>query len=110
MIKDNIFTELNNRAHCELILSEGEDVYLPEPSSRYISLRRLLSRSHICEYMVESKHDRKIEVELNCSESQGYNFTPKSGKAVRLLDSGQRELIMKLIPMEKVESKDLILK
>ena len=57
--------------------------------------------------MIENRHDRKIEVEFDCNESTGYFFVPKSGKITMILDSGQKEFIMKLIPFEKSELKDL---
>jgi hypothetical protein len=65
-------------------------------------------KCHIVEYMVENKHDRKIEVEFDCNESMGYYFVPKSGKLTIVLDSGQKEFIMKLIPYDKSEIKDLV--
>lgn len=37
-------------------------------------------------------------MELDCSASIGYIFNPPSGKAMRQLDSGQREYVMKLMP------------
>lgn len=57
--------------------------------------------------MIENRHDRKIEVEFDCHESTGYFFVPKSGKVTMILDSGQKEYIMKLIPFDKSELKDL---
>ena len=57
--------------------------------------------------MVENSHERKIEIELDCSASVGYSFVPKSGKISCTLDSGQKEFVMKLIPFEKMEVKDL---
>ena len=59
------------------------------------------SNCKIIEYMLENKHDRKIEIELDCSQSMGYYFVPKSGKVKVVLDSGQKQFIMKLIPFEK---------
>ena len=59
--------------------------------------------------MVENRHDRKIEVELDCNDSSGYYFVPKNGKVANLqLESGQKEFIMKLIPFEKSEIKELV--
>jgi hypothetical protein len=58
--------------------------------------------------MVENRHDRKIEVEFDCNDSSGYYFVPKSGRVTLVLDSGQKEFIMKLIPFEKSEVKELV--
>jgi hypothetical protein len=58
--------------------------------------------------MVENKHDRKIEIELDCTQSMGYFFVPKTGKVKVVLDSGQKQFIMKLIPFEKSELGDLV--
>lgn len=38
----------------------------------------------------------------------GYYFVPKSGRVKVVLDSGQKQFIMKLIPYEKSETVDLI--
>ena len=46
-------------------------------------------------------------MELDCSASLGYYFVRKSGKVRVVLDSGQRQFIMKLIPFEKSEAVDL---
>ena len=70
-------------------------------------MKLLKSNPKIIEYMVENKHDRKIEVELDCSASLGYYFFPKAGKVKVVLDSGQKQFIMKLIPFEKSEAVDL---
>lgn len=58
--------------------------------------------------MVENRHDRKVQIEFDCTESSGYYFVPKSGKVTLVLDSGQKEFIMKLIPFEKSEIKELV--
>ena len=58
--------------------------------------------------MAENRHDRKIEIELDCSQSMGYEFMPRSGIVKVVLDSGQKQYIMKLIPFEKSESVDLV--
>ena len=44
---------------------------------------------------------------MDCSASLGYYFVPRSGKIRVVLDSGQRQFIMKLIPFEKSEAVDL---
>jgi hypothetical protein len=38
----------------------------------------------------------------------GYYFVPRSGKVTVVLDSGQKEFVMKMIPYEKSEIKDLV--
>jgi hypothetical protein len=108
LIKSNIGTEYNNRAHCELINKLGQDLPLQNKQyEKFARLKYFKGKSHIVEYMVENRHDRKIEVEFDCNESSGYYFVPKSGKATLVLDSGQKEFIMKLIPFEKSEVKEL---
>ena len=74
---------------------------------KYAKVKFLKSRSHIVEYMVENKHDRKIEIDFECTESIGYYFVPSTGRVTLTLDSGQKLFLMKLIPYEKSEVKDL---
>ncbi len=58
--------------------------------------------------MFENRHDRKIEIEFEYPIDLGYQFVPRSGKTTLVMDSGQKEFVMKLIPFQKSEVKDLI--
>ena len=108
LIKNNIGTEYDNRAHCDLLSKEGENLAtLNKTYEKYAKIKFLKSRCHIVEYMVENRHDRKIEVDFECTESTGYYFVPSSGRVTLTLDSGQKLFLMKLIPYEKSEVKDL---
>ena len=60
--------------------------------------------------MVENKYDMKIEVQLDCTESVGYSYVPRVGKIKSVLDSGQREFVLKLIPLPRVEFQNLVRK
>ncbi len=61
LIKSNIGTEFNNRAHTELIMKAGKELQLANKQyDKFAKVKFLKSKCHIVEYMVENKHDRKI--------------------------------------------------
>lgn len=63
LIKNNIGTQLNNRAHCEIISSPlGKELELPAKYSKYAKVKYLKSKSNIIEYLVENHYERKIDI------------------------------------------------
>ena len=53
LIKNNIGTEYNNRAHCELISKTGQDLPLNSKQyDKFVRVRFLKTNSRIIEYMV----------------------------------------------------------
>ena len=51
LIKNNIGTDLNNRAHCDMISKFGEDLPIPSEYQKYVTIKYLKSKSEILEYM-----------------------------------------------------------
>lgn len=103
LVKDNVGTDFDNLAHIEVItrfgkekqFGKGKEAKIYYLKHGYSSMQR---RNSYITYYVENDHVGKLEIELDCSPSQGYLFNPPSGKAVRQLDSGQREYVMKMLP------------
>ena len=56
LIKSNIGTELNNRAHCEMINRFGEELEIKEIYRKYVTVKFLTASSEIIEYMAENKY------------------------------------------------------
>jgi hypothetical protein len=110
LFKNNIGTDLNNRAHCAIILKYGQGIELKKENADAVTLMYLESNIHIVEYMAENIFKRKITVTIDCTESKGYNFKPISGKFTFDLDSGERRFVMKLIPTSKSDSRELVRK
>lgn len=110
LIKNNIGSDLNNRAHCELIIKNGKPLHLERPNSDYVKVIYYVCKSNIVEYMIENKFERKIKVYFDCSESAEYSFIPASGKITCELDSGEKKYLMKLIPKERSEINHLVRK
>ena len=94
MVKDNIGTDFDNIAHIELITRFGREKQYGKEAKIFF----LKHANSYITYFIQNDHVSKIEMELDCSASIGYIFNPPSGKAMRQLDSGQREYVMKLMP------------
>ena len=68
------------------------------------------SRSNIIEYMAENIFERKIELILDCTEFPDYEYVPASGRMKVELESGEKRMMMKIMPKKKNEQSKLLKK
>lgn len=82
-MKDAMGTDLDNKSHVAAIRKFGEEIKTKYKEVKFYRLKLLVKNP--VTYFIENISISPIEIELDCSKSNGYSFVPASGKVKRRL-------------------------
>ena len=95
LLKNTKGTDLDNQSHVAIIRKYGNEI---KTKYKEVKLFILKNQFNPITYFVENISTNPVEVELDCSKSNGYSYMPLTGKSRRRLEVSQCEYLMRLIP------------